>query len=173
MPEDLKLSQIGSSQLPPPFRGLHSPGVRKHCQIIFGCYFWKSSICGRTLYLHAYQVRVTVGDSSLYLLCFYDFWRALFNSLVCWLNAVAARTLIQLAQPLDLHTLARAEGGGGGGREGGETKTDRQRYRQTDIDEGEGGMRGEETDRQTDRQKKKNNNNKKTTTRTWINGERM
>ena len=29
MPEDLKLSQIGSSQLPPPFRGLHSPGVRK------------------------------------------------------------------------------------------------------------------------------------------------
>ena len=39
MPEDLKLSQIGSSQLPPPFRGLHSPGVRKHCQIIFACYF--------------------------------------------------------------------------------------------------------------------------------------
>ena len=38
MPEDLKLSQIGSSQLPPPFRGLHSPGVRKHCQIIFACY---------------------------------------------------------------------------------------------------------------------------------------
>ena len=29
MPEDLKLSQIGSSQLLPPFRGLHSPGVRK------------------------------------------------------------------------------------------------------------------------------------------------
>ena len=29
MPEDLKLSQIGSSQLPPPFRGLYSPGVRK------------------------------------------------------------------------------------------------------------------------------------------------
>ena len=25
MPEDLKLLQIGSSQLPPPFRGLHSP----------------------------------------------------------------------------------------------------------------------------------------------------
>ena len=42
MPEDLKLSQIGSSQLPPPFRGLHSPGVRKHCQIIFACYFQKS-----------------------------------------------------------------------------------------------------------------------------------
>ena len=33
MSEDLKLSQIGTSQLPPPFRGLHSPGVRKHCQI--------------------------------------------------------------------------------------------------------------------------------------------
>ena len=44
MPEDLKLSQIGSSQLPPPLRGLHSPGVRKHCQIIFACYFRKSSI---------------------------------------------------------------------------------------------------------------------------------
>ena len=47
MPEDLKLSQIGSSQLPPPFRGLHSPGVRKHCQIIFACYFRKSSIVYR------------------------------------------------------------------------------------------------------------------------------
>ena len=47
MPEDLKLSQIGSSQLPSPFRGLHSPGVRKHGQIIFACYFRKSSIvCG-------------------------------------------------------------------------------------------------------------------------------
>ena len=44
MPEDLKLSQIGSSQLPPPLRGLHSPGVRKRCQIIFACYFHKSSI---------------------------------------------------------------------------------------------------------------------------------
>ena len=44
MPEDLKVSQIGSSPLPPPFRGLHSPRVRKHCQIIFACYFRKSSI---------------------------------------------------------------------------------------------------------------------------------
>ena len=44
MPEDLKLSQIGSSPLPSPFRGLHSPGVRKHCQIIFACYFRKLSI---------------------------------------------------------------------------------------------------------------------------------
>ena len=50
MPEDLKVSQIGSSPLPPPFRGLHSPGVRKHCQIIFACYFRKSSIpTGRIL----------------------------------------------------------------------------------------------------------------------------
>ena len=47
MPEDLKLSQIGSSQLPPPLRGLHSPGVRKHCQIIFACYFRKWSIVPR------------------------------------------------------------------------------------------------------------------------------
>ena len=44
MPEDLKLSQISSFQLLPPFRGLHSPRVRKHCQIIFACYFRKSSI---------------------------------------------------------------------------------------------------------------------------------
>ena len=44
MPEDLKVSQTGSSLLPPPFRGLHSPRVRKHCQIILACYFRKSSI---------------------------------------------------------------------------------------------------------------------------------
>ena len=50
MLEDLKLSQIGSSPLPPPFRGLHSPGVRKHCQIIFACYFRKSSIQRRRIY---------------------------------------------------------------------------------------------------------------------------
>ena len=49
MPEDLKLSQIGSSPLPPPFRGLHSPRVRKHCQIIFACYFRKSSIWKKSL----------------------------------------------------------------------------------------------------------------------------
>ena len=47
MPEDLKLSQVGSSQLPPPFRGLHFPGVRKHCQIIFACYFRKLSISSK------------------------------------------------------------------------------------------------------------------------------
>ena len=46
MPEDLKLSQIGSSLLLTPFRGLHSPRVRKYCQIIFACYFWKSSDAG-------------------------------------------------------------------------------------------------------------------------------
>ena len=51
MPEDLKLSQIGSSELPPPFRGLHSPGVRKHYQIIFACYFRKSAIEKETLSL--------------------------------------------------------------------------------------------------------------------------
>ena len=46
MPEDLKLSQIGSSLLLTPFRGLHSPRVRKYCQIIFACYFWKLSDAG-------------------------------------------------------------------------------------------------------------------------------
>ena len=66
MPEDLKLSQIGSSQLPPPFRGLHSPGVRKHCQIIFACYFGKSSItfplcaCVRACVRARARVRVCV-----------------------------------------------------------------------------------------------------------------
>ena len=56
MPKDLKLSQIGSSQLPPPFRGLHSPGVKKHCKIIFSCYFRKSSIA--TTDAHQRPVRV-------------------------------------------------------------------------------------------------------------------
>ena len=50
MPEDLKLLQIGSSQLPPPFRGLHSPRVRKHCQITIACYFQKSSILFKSDY---------------------------------------------------------------------------------------------------------------------------
>ena len=42
------MSQIGSSPLPPPFRGLHSPEVRKQCQIIFACSFRKSSIVTAT-----------------------------------------------------------------------------------------------------------------------------
>ena len=44
MPQDLKLSQISSSLLLPPFRGLHSPGVRKHCPIIFTCYFREATV---------------------------------------------------------------------------------------------------------------------------------
>ena len=37
-----------------------------------------------TLYLHACQVRVTVGDSGILLLClFYVVFRALINSLDC------------------------------------------------------------------------------------------
>ena len=57
MPEDLKLSQISSSQLLPPFRGLHYPRVRKHCQIIFACYFRKSSVddCICTCQLHCHS----------------------------------------------------------------------------------------------------------------------
>ena len=51
MPEDLKLSQISSSPLLPPFRGLHSPGVWKHCQISFTCYFLTLSISA--VYLHS------------------------------------------------------------------------------------------------------------------------
>ena len=56
MPEDLKLLQIGSSQLPPPFKGLHSPRGRKHCQIIFACYFRKSSITVSALPTQAFLV---------------------------------------------------------------------------------------------------------------------
>ena len=41
--------QIGSCQLPPPFRGLHSPRVRKHCQIIFACYFRNRLFCGHSM----------------------------------------------------------------------------------------------------------------------------
>ena len=62
MPEDLNLSQIGSSQLPPAFRGLHSLGVRKRCQIIFACYFWKSSI---TITSSCLSRVVTVSSSCL------------------------------------------------------------------------------------------------------------
>ena len=60
MPEDLKLSQIGSSQLPPPFRGLHSLGVRKHCQIIFACYFRKSSIVTIATHFFRTTLRLTI-----------------------------------------------------------------------------------------------------------------
>jgi len=44
MPEDLKVLQISSSLLPPPFRGLHSPGIRKLSIFFFAYYFQKSSI---------------------------------------------------------------------------------------------------------------------------------
>ena len=66
MPEDLKLSQIGSSPLPPPFRGLHSPGVRKHCQIIFACYLRKSSIHSRLTKNYA-RSWIKTGHASLML----------------------------------------------------------------------------------------------------------
>ena len=63
MPEDLKVSQIGYSLLPPPFRGLHSPGVRKHCQIIFR----KSSII--TVYMQATPGRWRKPRCRLYTSC--------------------------------------------------------------------------------------------------------
>ena len=63
MPEDLKVSQNGSSLLPPPFRGLHSPGVRKHCQIIFR----KSSII--TVYMQATSGRGRKPRCRLYTSC--------------------------------------------------------------------------------------------------------
>ena len=47
MPDDLKVSQIGSSPLPPPFRGLHSPGVKKKkLSNYLRLLFRKSSIIG-------------------------------------------------------------------------------------------------------------------------------
>ena len=45
MPEDLKPSQIGSFPLSPPFRGLHSPGVRKHCQVYLRLLFPEIVYC--------------------------------------------------------------------------------------------------------------------------------
>ena len=44
MPEDLKLSQIDSSQQPPPFRELYSPGVRNTVKLFLPVIFRKSSI---------------------------------------------------------------------------------------------------------------------------------
>ena len=71
MPEDLKLSQISSSPLPPPFKGLHSPGVRKHCEINFACNFRESSIryiCGLSAPFRLSSSHLPV-PKSLYGLC--------------------------------------------------------------------------------------------------------
>ena len=68
MPEDLKLSQIGSSQLPLRFRGLDSPGVRKHCQSIFACYFRKSFIVPQSV-LRQYQSYLAKGGEGMGIFC--------------------------------------------------------------------------------------------------------
>ena len=81
MPEDLKLSQIGFSQLPPPFRVLHSPGVRKHCQIIFGCYFRKSSNASRSSPGDHKQLRPNPTVYDLARKCHLDL--SLFERMVC------------------------------------------------------------------------------------------
>ena len=81
MPEDLKLSQISSSQLPPPFRGLHSPGVRKHCQITFACYFRKSSITNRGNRLTGPVVRPEYGMMGI-------------NELMCCERAVGVLLIV-------------------------------------------------------------------------------
>ena len=76
----------------PTLKGLHSPGVRKHCQMILSCYFWKWSIlkgssmlcfvyhknneyCNQAFIVHAYHLPIkswwnseTVKGSSM--LCF-------------------------------------------------------------------------------------------------------
>ena len=53
MPKDLKLSQIGSSQLPPPFRRLHSPGVKKTVKlslpVISGNRLYNKQKCQKTI----------------------------------------------------------------------------------------------------------------------------
>ena len=63
--------------------GVYVPCIYTHARWeLLWMYFWWS-LC--TLYLHACQVRVTVGDSvrSL-LLCLCDVFRMLINSLICW-----------------------------------------------------------------------------------------
>ena len=92
MPEDLKLSQIGSSQLPPPFRGLHSPVVRKHCQIIFACYFRKSSIVTQQLLLTG--MMLTSLDKTSYTLE----WKASGSELMNTVNTTIVQTDSQLNQ---------------------------------------------------------------------------
>ena len=59
MPEDLKLSQIGSSQLPPPFRGLHSPGVRKHSNYL--CLLFPEIV----YYLHCLKLALIISIAFL------------------------------------------------------------------------------------------------------------
>ena len=72
MPEDLKLSQIGSSQLPPPFRGLHSPGVRKHSNYL--CLLFPEIVCclaTLTWRANKYMVRRGCSFSGVYVPCIY------------------------------------------------------------------------------------------------------
>ena len=60
-------------------------------------YVWWS-LC--TLNLHACQVRVTVVDSGLCLLCLCDVFRALINSLVCYSCLSLYDCLIKFSQSL-------------------------------------------------------------------------
>ena len=80
MPEDLKLSQIGSSPLPPPFRGLHSPGVSNYLRLLFR----KSSI--KTKLLNIIEVKESLRQVSTYRECDVNFTRALFLQLVPWFS---------------------------------------------------------------------------------------
>jgi len=47
-------------QAPPPFRGLHSPGVRQHCQIIFACLLRKSSIQTRIAVISSFATTLQI-----------------------------------------------------------------------------------------------------------------
>ena len=93
MPEDPKLLQIGSSPVPPPFRGLHSPGVRKHCQIIFACYFRKSSItqllvlAGQVWYFVIHEIFSMKFRASICLLVLVGtLSNASWGNQMCWLS---------------------------------------------------------------------------------------
>ena len=64
MPEDLKLTQIGSSPLHPPFRGLHFPGVRKlsnYLRLLFPEIVYSRLCCTHFLYHWCKYILFDIG----------------------------------------------------------------------------------------------------------------
>ena len=111
MPVDLKLSQIGSSPLLPPFRGPHSPGVRKHYQIIFACYFRISSIrrdvslsSADLVYLPLSSVLCVFANFELYL----DGVLFVIKKKSCAFSGAVSRLLLFLIDDCSYSTILRS-----------------------------------------------------------------